>query len=199
VKSFHRAQRIGLGLLLLVGLVAVACPFRQGEQAKSNATAVPSVTQSADDRARQSFDSFRDQDFASIGAAEQVAGFRIPRPSPSYPMSFDQTTLRWFRGDVRPVSITEYTYVPMAPTSIDLTIGPEHNWDQNDGKSGEQILSYGTPTAILGRDGWLVQQNGGLFFSFHCGEVDGAPVWCNVTAASKIGRAAFDDFVSSIQ
>jgi len=189
----------GVVLVVLIGLSLSACRL-QGPRSNPGVTPTTSATEvSQGDRATQFFNSFTDKDFTSVADAEQVAGFHIPVPGSAYPRSFNDITLRWFQGDRRPTAESEYTYVPMAPTSIGLVVGPSYDWDQKDGTSGEQVLSYGTPTVIGTWDGWFTHEQAAFVFRFHCGSVDGVAVWCIARTTDTIGRDGFDDFVASIQ
>ncbi len=135
--------------------------------------------------------SFGLQEFSSISDAERVAGYHIPEPSADYPMGFDQTALRNLRGYRRPMSSTEYTYAPLAPTSIGLVVAPSYDW------SGS--LAKGTNTLVGGHQGWLMRNDAiAITFAFTCGTVDGVDVWCVVRAPAEVGLPAVDDFVASV-
>ena len=190
--------RLATPMLLIILLVLAISACRVRVSVSDSGT--PTGTQESQaQRANEFFNSFTDKDFTSVTEAEQVAGFRIPQPDGSYPRASNRTILRWFSGERRPTAESQYTYVPKAPTSIGLTVGPAYDWDRKDGTSGEVVLSYGTPMRIGQRDGFFTHSQGGFEFSFHCGTVDGVAVWCIVRTTDRIGRAAFDAFVSSIQ
>jgi hypothetical protein len=186
-------------LVVVVALSISACELHFRTGAKPSATSPSSTEIPQDQRAGQFFNSITDKDFTSIADAEQAGGYHIPQPGSSYPRAFNLTTLRWFRGDRRPTSESQYSYVPMAPTSIGVTVGPAYDWDEKDGTSGEQVLSYGTPTAIGPWDGWFTDHQGAFVFRFHCGAVDNVAVWCIARTTNAIGRDAFDAFVASIR
>jgi hypothetical protein len=127
-----------------------------------------------------------------------VAGYRIPRAGDAYPIGFGQTSLQWFPGNETPLSHTEYTYQPLAPTSIGIAVGPAFLWALKDGTPGEDILTSGDPTTIGDKQGYAKFGQIGWLFSFRCGSTGGEDIWCVVRAHSKIGRQGFDAFVASI-
>lgn len=115
-------------------------------------------------------------------------------------MSFGLTHLQWFPGDDRPVSRTEYTYLPMAPSSIGISVGPSSLRDQSDDTPGDAVLTEGEPRVIGGRSGWVSRiGDQGIVFSYRCGEIQGESLWCLVRAATKFGEQVLHDFVASIQ
>ena len=194
-----RALFILVALALSITLLIAGCSLHLSSGSNSGTTPQAGTEAAQEQLAGEFFNSVGDQDFPTVPDAERVAGYHIPQPGAAYPLAFNQTTLRLFAGERRPTNESQYTYVPMAPTSIGVVVGPAYDWDQQDGTSGEQILSYGTPTPVGPWSGWFTDYQGVFKFRFHCGSVDGVAVWCVVTTTNKIGRDAFDTFVESLR
>lgn len=185
------------GVALWLGTVSASClGSREPEPVTPPSDAVSTPGQ--DDVAAGFFDAFPDKSYTSFEEAEAVAGFRIPRAGDAYPVGFGLTHLQWFPGNDVPVSQTEYTYPPLAPTSIGITVGPASLWALKDGTSGEEVLMRGEPSMIGDKQGFAEFGETGWLFSFRCGSTGAEDVWCVVRAHSKIGRQGFEEFVASI-
>ena len=131
--------------------------------------------------------------FATFEEAERVAGFHIPRPSSNYPVGYNQTNLRDANSpNRRPLSTTQYIFVPLAPTSIGIDVAPASDWDV-------PAIESGTPTSIGAKHGWMTRQDNVAFvFAYVCGTVGNEDLWCFVRAPAEVGIDAFNEFVNSI-
>jgi hypothetical protein len=132
--------------------------------------------------------------YTSFEEAEQVAGYHIPRASSEYPVGYGLTHLQWFPELERPFSETQYTYPPLAPTSIGVTVTPSYFY-----QGGDTGATDGEPMTVGGKTGWMNEDQTAWVFIFGCGSVDHVNVWCQVTGVKEIGWEAFEHFVSTLQ
>jgi hypothetical protein len=129
----------------------------------------------------------------SFAEAERLAGFRIPR-SNLYPIAYAnaETYLQWIDERERPISETQYTYPPDAPSSIGVVVGPAYYW------GGDDTWTANTPAIVGGRDGWLSAGDSARSFAFKCGAVEDETVWCVIRAPSVVTDSDLDQFVASV-
>ena len=123
-----------------------------------------------------------------------MAGYHIPRPSAEYPVAFGQTSLQWFPQFDRPLSTTEYTYLPLAPTSIGVGVLPSYFY-----ASGDEGATQGKETIFGSKSGWLKELGYSFTFTYGCGEIGGYNLWCSVSSPKEVPREAFEHFVSTLQ
>jgi hypothetical protein len=189
-------QIVRAAVICIVACILSACEWE-------GRSTPPTASPQGDERetARAFFGSYRDQDFTSYEDAERAAGFRIPRPSPEYPLAFNSITLRTFPGGKPPTAEAQYFYPPMAPNSIGLVVGAEDSWALKDGTSGRDVLTYGKATVIGGKNGWLNRDDRiAMSFSFQCGALHAEEsLWCVVRSGSPITRVVFEAFIASIE
>jgi hypothetical protein len=192
---------IAVGLLLCLLVVAVAFDWVEikGGQPPSKTLDAPTAggtqpTAEQEGKTPWPFEGFPLQDYTSFEEAERVAGYHIVRPSAEYPVSFGRTHLQWFPQFDRPLSTTEYTFPPLAPTSIGVIVNPNYANSKHD-----RALPGYHQTEVGGRAGWLKEGDLSWFFDFSCGEIDGHDLLCSVNAVKEIGWDAFEHFVSTLQ
>jgi hypothetical protein len=208
MKGIARPKAVGLGIVFALGLlftlllVSVAFDWVEvtsdGEQS-SEMLAAPNAEGSApaagqDDSSPWPFQGFPLGQYASFEEAEQIAGYHIPRPSAEYPVAFGQTSLRWFPQFDRPLSTTEYTYPPLAPTSIGVGVLPSYFYPH-----GDEGATEGKQTVMGSKSGWLKELDYSFTFTYGCGEVDGYNLWCSVSSPKEVAREAFEHFVSTLE
>jgi hypothetical protein len=138
------------------------------------------------------FDDVRELDFTSVEEAANVAQFDIPQPSAAYPMATGKTHLRFLPQFERPVSETQYAYVPLFPTSFTVNVGPSYFW------RGDETWTSGMPTQIGGLEGWMSEDGFVRDFAYKCGAIDSVTVWCVVRAPLKIAKPDFEAFVDTL-
>jgi len=188
-----------LGVLLLAGLgLFMAC---NGDGNDHSSGAEPAENEAEATKVEQQREIMRGflgaypfKSYASFEDAEQVAGYHIPRASAEYPVAFDQTTLQWFPQFDRPKSDTQYTFPPLAPTSIGVNVAPSYFYPE-----GDKGATSGKPMTVGGKTGWMDDGKTAWVFVFDCGAVDDVKVWCQVTGVKEIGWESFDHFVSTLQ
>jgi hypothetical protein len=204
IMRYHHLAMLAVAVgLLLAGLGAgIAC---NGEGSGQPSTGNPGLTQ--DEQAATAtavqeqqemigefFEAWPLKSYTSFEEAEQVAGYHIPRASDEYPVAFGLTHLQWFPQFERPISNTEYTYPPLAPTSMGVVVGPSYFFGGD-----EESVAGKEHTTVGGKSGWLKEGDMSFFFDFICGEVDGYNVWCGASAPKEVGWETFEHFVSTLE
>jgi len=142
----------------------------------------------------------RTERYASVEEAEEAAGFHIPRPGPEY--SVESTTLEWWGHDDRPVSYTSYHGPGLESRFISVTVALREEYPDDPGYRA-MLAQLGMSTTIGARTGWLTGWNdparASRRFTFECGSLDGAALWCEVSAAKDIGRDVFEAFIATLE
>ena len=208
MKAIAGTKAVALGIVLTFGLlftlllVSVAFDWVEltsdGEESSEMLAAPTAETLASatgqDDASSWPFQGFPLGQYASFEEAEQIAGYHIPRPSAEYPVAFGQTSLRWFPQFDRPLSETQYTYPPLAPTSIGVIILPSYFYP-----NGDDSATNGEQTSVGSKSGWMNEGGYSFSFTYGCGEVDGYNLWCSVSAPNEVPREVFEHFVSTLQ
>lgn len=134
------------------------------------------------------------QRFDDFTAAEAAAGFHILRPSGDYPIAAGgKTSARMMGGSL--VSMTQYTYPPLAPSSIGVDVAPAP-------KESRHLLEFErAPERTFGaHTGRLLRDDGtALEFIWYCGGADSPLIWCRVYGSAEIGIDAFGEFVATMR
>jgi len=207
MKAVAKIKAIALGTVMTVGLLVVLfgillasdCIRIEKKEPSSETLGAPTAEGLAsatgqDDASSWPFQGFPLGQYASFEEAEQIAGYHIPRPSAEYPVAFGQTHLRWFPQFERPASTTQYTFPPLAPTSIGVIVSPSYF-----AAEGDEAMMSGRSMIVGGKSGWMLPDDTSFVFNYLCGEVDGYNVWCSAGAVKDIGWEAFEHFVSTLQ
>ncbi|HYM16057.1 MAG TPA: hypothetical protein VEZ14_10905, partial [Dehalococcoidia bacterium] len=123
-------------------------------------------------------------------------GYHIPRPATDYPVAFSHadTYLQFRPGAPMPISKTQYTFLPLAPTSIGVAVGPGVYWD------GDATWTGAEATTIGGKSGYLIQSDSGRSFAYETARAPlGQIIWCVIQAPSAITMDDFEKFVSTLR
>lgn len=121
--------------------------------------------------------------YQSLDEAEAVAGYRIPRPAPRYPI-FRLPALR-VQGTAPPISETTYS-LPSGRT-VSVTVLP----------SGLPRAPGSVAVTLGGRSGWAVAGRKNDVY-FDCGAGTPQPV-CHVFAPEDVAAEEFAAFLATLQ
>jgi hypothetical protein len=181
-------------LLLCLSVLVVSCRNKA-----SVGTSMPpelstvSSPEAQSTNAAELFDRYPSRDFGSFEEAEAAAGYRIVRGPTEFPVSYDVTHLQWFPQFARPMSRTQYTYPPLAPTSIGLSMAPAYWWGD------DQSMMNGRAIELGGRTAWVQSDHLALDYALMCGSIDGLTLWCRVLCPASVGQTVCNEFVSNLQ
>ena len=128
--------------------------------------------------------------------AEGILGVHIPRPSIDYPVAYSHADvyLQSQPGASLPRVETQYTFVPLAPTSIGLIVAPGEYWN------GDGTWTEAEAITIGGKSGYRIRDDGGRSFAYECGRGPrDESVWCVASASAAIEDSDFDKFVGSLR
>ncbi len=132
----------------------------------------------------------------SFEDAEGILGVHIPRPSIDYPVAYSHADvyLQNRPGASLPHAETQYTFVPLAPTSIGLVVAPGEYW------KGDATWTEAESITIGGKSGYRIRSGGGRSFAYECGRgTQGQTIWCVAQASTGIDDADFERFISSLR
>jgi hypothetical protein len=131
----------------------------------------------------------------SFAEAERRAGFHIPRPSGEFPVAYanSETHIRVANGGWL-ISATEYSYPPLAPTSMGVTVAASGFW------GGDASFFDGDHERVYigGKDGWMARYENATTFAYACGEMQHETIWCVVRAPNTIPESVLEDFLESL-